>query len=79
MSRNLGAIENNRTASYYQSSDGFVSQVRFTPAVISHEGKQQPEAKPCRAIPPDAPSSETFQGGEDRQCTGQPVPIGTFS
>lgn len=47
MSNNLGATENNKTnAAYYQSNDGFVSQVSLVPPVISHEGKQQSEARP---------------------------------
>lgn len=51
---------------YYLSSVGFVFQVIFIPPVILHESKQQPEARPCRALPSDAPSSESSQGGEDR-------------
>lgn len=53
-------------AAYYLSRVCFVFQVILVPAVISHESKQQPEARPCRALPPDVPSSESSQGREDR-------------
>jgi len=38
----------------------------LAPPVISQEGRQQTEDGSCRALPPDAHSSETSQGGENR-------------
>lgn len=51
-----------------------MSQVSLAPTQFSHEGKQQLGARLCRALPLEALSFETSQGGEDR--LGQVVPTG---